>query len=45
LGKIHRSARPLEIALSSAIDHVETYVQSSPRLHQAKVGPQPTKDE
>lgn len=32
LGKIHRSDRPLEIALTSAIDHVETFVPSSPRL-------------
>jgi AcrR family transcriptional regulator len=45
LGKIHRSDRPLEIALTTAIDHVETFVLPSPRLRQAKVEPQPTEDE
>jgi TetR/AcrR family transcriptional repressor of nem operon len=32
LGKIHRSDRPLQVALTSAIDHVETFVPSSPRV-------------
>jgi len=38
LGKIHRSDRPLQIALSSAIDHVESYMQASPRSGHEEIG-------
>jgi TetR/AcrR family transcriptional regulator, transcriptional repressor for nem operon len=41
LGKIHRSDRPLRIALTSAIDHVETYVLSPPRPRQATIAQPP----